>query len=100
MTDEVFNFLLVWYYCTLTIRESILISNGSRYCATCKDYLKHEMSLKEKQAMKVDSIGTESQQIQDADSSVQDVLSLSPSPVSPRGTCVHQVGAGRRRCSF
>lgn len=31
VTDEVFNFLLVWYYCTLTIRESILISNGSRY---------------------------------------------------------------------
>nr|AAI15786.1 Tmem120b protein [Mus musculus] len=30
VTDEVFNFLLVWYYCTLTIRESILISNGSR----------------------------------------------------------------------
>ncbi|XP_078083628.1 transmembrane protein 120B isoform X2 [Mustelus asterias] len=28
--DEIFNFLLVWYYCTLTIRESILISNGSR----------------------------------------------------------------------
>ncbi|XP_048957913.1 transmembrane protein 120B isoform X3 [Canis lupus dingo] len=32
VTDEVFNFLLVWYYCTLTIRESILISNGSRLC--------------------------------------------------------------------
>lgn len=31
VTDEIFNFLLVWYYCTLTIRESILISNGSRY---------------------------------------------------------------------
>ncbi|KAB1255260.1 Transmembrane protein 120B [Camelus dromedarius] len=31
VTDEVFNFLLVWYYCTLTIRESILISNGSRH---------------------------------------------------------------------
>uniref|UniRef100_A0A673M5X3 Transmembrane protein 120B n=1 Tax=Sinocyclocheilus rhinocerous TaxID=307959 RepID=A0A673M5X3_9TELE len=30
VTDEVFNFLLVWYYCTLTIRESILMSNGSR----------------------------------------------------------------------
>ncbi|XP_011354059.1 transmembrane protein 120B isoform X1 [Pteropus vampyrus] len=30
VTDELFNFLLVWYYCTLTIRESILISNGSR----------------------------------------------------------------------
>ncbi|CAB1352394.1 unnamed protein product, partial [Coregonus sp. 'balchen'] len=27
--DAHFNFLLVWYYCTLTIRESILISNGS-----------------------------------------------------------------------
>ncbi|ELW65514.1 Transmembrane protein 120B [Tupaia chinensis] len=31
VTDEVFNFLLVWYYCTLTIRESILISNGSSH---------------------------------------------------------------------
>lgn len=30
VTDEIFNFLLVWYYCTLTIRESILRSNGSR----------------------------------------------------------------------
>ncbi|KAM3827806.1 transmembrane protein 120B-like [Vipera latastei] len=30
VTDEVFNFLLVCYYCTLTIRESLLISNGSR----------------------------------------------------------------------
>uniref|UniRef100_A0AAQ5YES0 Transmembrane protein 120A n=1 Tax=Amphiprion ocellaris TaxID=80972 RepID=A0AAQ5YES0_AMPOC len=28
--DALFNFLLVWYYCTLTIRESILITNGSR----------------------------------------------------------------------
>uniref|UniRef100_A0A8C9T4X7 Transmembrane protein 120B n=1 Tax=Scleropages formosus TaxID=113540 RepID=A0A8C9T4X7_SCLFO len=28
--DEIFNFLLVWYYCTLTIRESILVTNGSR----------------------------------------------------------------------
>lgn len=28
--DALFNFLLVWYYCTLTIRESILTSNGSR----------------------------------------------------------------------
>ncbi|XP_051903251.1 ion channel TACAN isoform X2 [Hippocampus zosterae] len=27
--DALFNFLLVWYYCTLTIRESILINNGS-----------------------------------------------------------------------
>ncbi|KAK7895244.1 hypothetical protein WMY93_020569 [Mugilogobius chulae] len=31
VTDEIFNFLLVWYYCTLTIRESILMSNGSRF---------------------------------------------------------------------
>ncbi|CAL9683426.1 unnamed protein product [Knipowitschia caucasica] len=30
VTDEIFNFLLVWYYCTLTIRESILMCNGSR----------------------------------------------------------------------
>ncbi|KAL2095768.1 hypothetical protein ACEWY4_007916 [Coilia grayii] len=28
--DAVVNFLLVWFYCTLTIRESVLISNGSR----------------------------------------------------------------------
>ncbi|KAK7088212.1 ion channel TACAN-like [Littorina saxatilis] len=28
--DALLNFLLVWYYCTLTIRESILIVNGSR----------------------------------------------------------------------
>lgn len=28
--DLILNFLLVWYYCTLTIRESILITNGSR----------------------------------------------------------------------
>lgn len=28
--DAVLNSLLVWYYCTLTIRESILITNGSR----------------------------------------------------------------------
>ena len=28
VTDSAFNFLLVWYYCTLTIRESILINNG------------------------------------------------------------------------
>jgi len=27
--DTLFHFLLVWYYCTLTIRESILIVNGS-----------------------------------------------------------------------
>uniref|UniRef100_A0A8C9TV78 Transmembrane protein 120Ab n=1 Tax=Scleropages formosus TaxID=113540 RepID=A0A8C9TV78_SCLFO len=30
IVDALFNFLLVWYYSTLTIRESILISNGSR----------------------------------------------------------------------
>ncbi|CAN9511329.1 unnamed protein product [Ophioblennius macclurei] len=28
--DAVLNFLLLWFYCTLTIRESILITNGSR----------------------------------------------------------------------
>lgn len=28
--DAVLHFLLVWYYCTLTIRESILVVNGSR----------------------------------------------------------------------
>lgn len=28
--DAILNFLMVWYYCTLTIRESILITNGSR----------------------------------------------------------------------
>ena len=28
--DAVLNFLLVWYYCTLTIRESILVINGSK----------------------------------------------------------------------
>lgn len=27
--DASFHFLLVWYYCTLTIRESILVVNGS-----------------------------------------------------------------------
>lgn len=32
--DALFNFLLVWYYCTLTIRESILITNGSRSVAS------------------------------------------------------------------
>ncbi|XP_068079811.1 transmembrane protein 120A-A isoform X1 [Danio rerio] len=30
VVDALFNFLLVWYYCTLTIRESILINNGSK----------------------------------------------------------------------
>ncbi|TWW77492.1 Transmembrane protein 120A, partial [Takifugu flavidus] len=28
--DAILNFLLLWFYCTLTVRESILISNGSR----------------------------------------------------------------------
>ncbi|XP_062408640.1 transmembrane protein 120A-like [Sardina pilchardus] len=28
--EAVLNFLLVWFYCTLTLRESVLISNGSR----------------------------------------------------------------------
>lgn len=28
--DSVSNFLMVWYYCTLTIRESILRVNGSK----------------------------------------------------------------------
>jgi len=30
VTDAMFQFLLVWYYCTLTIREHILKVNGSR----------------------------------------------------------------------
>ncbi|KAK2173207.1 hypothetical protein NP493_892g01063 [Ridgeia piscesae] len=30
VTDAFFQFLLVWYYCTLTIREHILKVNGSR----------------------------------------------------------------------
>ena len=30
VTDACFSFLLVWYYCTLTIREHILKVNGSR----------------------------------------------------------------------
>lgn len=28
--DALFHFLLIWYYCTLTIRESILVVNGSK----------------------------------------------------------------------
>ncbi len=28
--DAFYNFLQVWYYCTLTIRESILTVNGSK----------------------------------------------------------------------
>ncbi|KAG9509154.1 Transmembrane protein 120B, partial [Fragariocoptes setiger] len=28
--DAILHFILVWYHCTLTIRESILIANGSR----------------------------------------------------------------------
>lgn len=38
VTDEIFNFLLVWYYCTLTIRESILMSNGSRFALVIFDF--------------------------------------------------------------
>jgi len=34
VTDAIFQFLLVWYYCTLTIREHILIVNGSRFDVT------------------------------------------------------------------
>ncbi|CAH8488296.1 unnamed protein product [Schistosoma turkestanicum] len=30
IVDTIFHALLVWYYCTLTIRERILIANGSR----------------------------------------------------------------------
>ncbi|KAL7672299.1 hypothetical protein ACOME3_007188 [Neoechinorhynchus agilis] len=30
LADSLFQLLLVWYYCTLTIRESILVTNGSR----------------------------------------------------------------------
>jgi len=29
-TDALHSFLLLWFYCTLTVRESILIVNGSR----------------------------------------------------------------------
>uniref|UniRef100_A0A8D0L7Z4 Uncharacterized protein n=1 Tax=Sphenodon punctatus TaxID=8508 RepID=A0A8D0L7Z4_SPHPU len=50
VTDEVFNFLLVWYYCTLTIRESILISNGSRYRALAKAYDLLEMRVRESES--------------------------------------------------
>ena len=28
--DSILHFMLVWYHCTLTIRESILVVNGSR----------------------------------------------------------------------
>ena len=30
VTDALFSFLLLWYYCTLTVRENILILNGSK----------------------------------------------------------------------
>ncbi|KAM7540912.1 hypothetical protein Aperf_G00000035013 [Anoplocephala perfoliata] len=30
LLDSIFHFLIVWYYCTLTIRERILMQNGSR----------------------------------------------------------------------
>ena len=33
--DLVIMFLIVWYYCTLTVRESILIVNGSRIKVSC-----------------------------------------------------------------
>jgi hypothetical protein len=32
--DSLYMFLIVWYYCTLTIRESILKVNGSRIKVT------------------------------------------------------------------
>ena len=35
--DALFHFLLVWYYCTLTIRESILIVNGSNINRKCRE---------------------------------------------------------------
>ena len=38
--DLVFMFLTVWYYCTLTIRESILKVNGSRIKAS-RNFLPH-----------------------------------------------------------
>lgn len=30
LLDSIFHLLIVWYYCTLTIRERILMQNGSR----------------------------------------------------------------------
>jgi len=30
VSDAIFSYLLLWYYCTLTVRENILIQNGSR----------------------------------------------------------------------
>ena len=30
LTDALHYFLILWFYCTLTIRESILVANGSR----------------------------------------------------------------------
>jgi len=30
VSDALFSFLLLWYYCTLTVRENILILNGSK----------------------------------------------------------------------
>ncbi len=37
-----FHFLLVWYYCTLVIRESILRHNGSRFVETHTGKLREE----------------------------------------------------------
>lgn len=48
VTDEIFNFLLVWYYCTLTIRESVLMSNGSRYVGTSIQRHRSLLGLKRK----------------------------------------------------
>ncbi|KHN88423.1 Transmembrane protein [Toxocara canis] len=46
--DAICNFLLVWYYCTLTIRESILRINGSNINITIGGHciLLNEMRVK------------------------------------------------------
>lgn len=54
VTDEIFNFLLVWYYCTLTIRESILMNNGSRYLfyyMICNSFSIHAVILAERRCI-------------------------------------------------
>lgn len=43
--DAILNFLLVWYYCTLTIRESILITNGSRSASHATNTLRMQLLL-------------------------------------------------------
>merc|ERR1712223_267634 len=49
--DVVFIFLILWYYCTLTIRESILRVNGSRIrvsihiCLKSKKWLQNESKI-------------------------------------------------------